>query len=770
MGNKQGGEKSDRTPRFRHDTRTAKLSSNAEIGAQLKKVPILSQYSDEELAKLGAVLETRAYQDGEHIIEQGQIGDGFFIIAKGVADVTRIEADAKEALVLGELKSGDYFGELALLENQARGATVTAKGSVSCYYLDRKQFQELFNQGGTGFNVKFAKRTAISAEQLRERVDTSSSSRPKDAVVAKTSEVTGMIHAAIKDNVLFLDFNDDQLKEIIGEMYKEEVKAGSAIITQGERGDKFYVIESGEFYVTKDEKKVAERKAGQAFGELALMYNALRAASVTAENDAVVWVTERNTFRHLTAAINTRDTEQYTLFLGTVDLLKPLANYERQMLAEALEEINFPNDHVIFKQDDPGDVMYLVRTGTVKVVVDGKEVNRLNRGDYFGERALLKHQNRAASVTTVGECNCLHLNEAAFSILLGPLDSILEKKQEEYLIDDEKKGDGRSAPGKMESGIKFEDLKVLGTLGQGSFGYVQLVQDQASKRTFALKAVNKAVIVETGQQSHIMSEKNVMAMLNHPFIIRLHQTFKDRDRLYFLLEPVLGGELFTLLRALTLFDTTTARFYAGSVTLAFEYMHSLDVIFRDLKPENILLDAQGYLKITDFGFAKVMTTTRTLTLCGTPDYLAPEIVAGKGHGKGVDWWTLGILIYEMLASTPPFYDEDPMKLYAKIMTGDMSFPPHFSKSAVSLIKKLLNHRPTRRLGVVKGGAQKIKDHPWFEGLDWEKLYQRTEKVPIVPQIKNECDLSNFDDVQDLEPDPVPIYVEDKRYPDWDAAF
>merc|ERR1719469_786790 len=597
------------------------------------------------------------------------------------------------------------------------------------------------------------------------------STRPKDAIIEKTSEQVALIDKAIKDNVLFLDFNSDQLKEIIGEMFKETIKTGTCVIKQGDRGDKFYVIETGSFDVTKDNRKVAERNVGQAFGELALMYNALRAASVTATSDAIVWVTDRSTFRNLAATINTRDTEQYTLFLGTVELLKPLASYEREMLAEALEEINFPANHPIFKQGDDGDVMYIVRTGEVICSVDGKKVNTLKRGDYFGERALLKHEKRAATVTTSGECNCLHLNEVTFKELLGPLDQILEKKQEEYgnLTGGASK---EAEPGTdtLNGKILFDNLDVLGTLGQGSFGYVQLVQDKLSKATFALKAVNKAVIVETGQQCHIMSEKNVMAMLKHPFIIRLHQTFKDRDRLYFLLEPVLGGELFTLLRALTLFDTTTARFYAGSVVLAFEYMHSMDVIFRDLKPENILLDGEGYLKITDFGFAKVMTTARTLTLCGTPDYLAPEIVAGKGHGKGVDWWTLGILIYEMLASTPPFYDEDPMKLYAKIMTGDMSFPPHFSKSAVSLVKKLLNHKPTRRLGVVKGGSQKIKDHPWFEGLDWDKLYNKKEKVPIVPQIKNSCDLSNFDDVQDLEADPVPPYVEDKRHPDWDADF
>jgi serine/threonine protein kinase len=211
------------------------------------------------------------------------------------------------------------------------------------------------------------------------------------------------------------------------------------------------------------------------------------------------------------------------------------------------------------------------------------------------------------------------------------------------------------------------------------------------------------------------------------------------------LEPSLGGELFSVLRAKTFFDEHTARFFAAGVVLAFEYMHSKGIIYRDLKPENLLLDARGYLKITDFGFAKKVGDQRTWTLCGTPDYLAPEVVSGQGHGRGVDWWTLGILIYEMLASYPPFYDgiirsslpflcfyhmnssssgwsliliEDPMKTYAKIMHGQIAFPMHFSKQAVDLIRRLLHAKPTKRLGVLKGGARLVKDHLWFKGFDW----------------------------------------------------
>jgi serine/threonine protein kinase len=262
-----------------------------------------------------------------------------------------------------------------------------------------------------------------------------------------------------------------------------------------------------------------------------------------------------------------------------------------------------------------------------------------------------------------------------------------------------------------------------------------------------------------------MSEKNTMAQLHHPFIVKLFATFQDSKRLFFLLQPCLGGDLFTYLRERTLFDEDQARFYAACVISAFEYMHDRNIVYRDLKPENLLIDEDGYLKVTDFGFAKDISSGRTWTLCGTPDYLAPEIVAGKGHGKGVDWWTVGVFIYEMLASYAPFYDEEPMKTYEKIVHGELTFPSHFSKEAVSLVRKLLNRKPFKRLGVTKGGASAIKKHMWFRGFDWEALEQKKLAAPYVPGIKSNVDMSHIDESGEQEegrkfPPEVEPYTDD----------
>lgn len=269
-----------------------------------------------------------------------------------------------------------------------------------------------------------------------------------------------------------------------------------------------------------------------------------------------------------------------------------------------------------------------------------------------------------------------------------------------------------------------------------------------------------------------MSEKRVMASLDHPFLIKLHATFKDEYKLYFLLEPSLGGELFSLLSEKTFFDEPTSRFFAGCVILGFEYMHSKNMIYRDLKPENLLLDREGYLKITDFGFAKVLKNTWTYTLCGTPDYLAPEVVSTQGHGKGVDWWTLGILIYEMLNGLPPFNDDDPLRIYNKIIEGRVVYPMHFSKAVCDLIKGLLAQKPTKRFGVIKGGATHIKNHKWFDGFDWDRFLRKELPPPLPKPIKDEFDLSNFDDYPDDEDTfgQWDQYAHSATIPNWDADF
>lgn len=262
-----------------------------------------------------------------------------------------------------------------------------------------------------------------------------------------------------------------------------------------------------------------------------------------------------------------------------------------------------------------------------------------------------------------------------------------------------------------------------------------------------------------------MSELTILRQISHPFIVNMKGYTQDSRYLYLVLEYVPGGELFTYLRGIGKLDSDHARFYAAQITAIFEYLHGRNIIYRDLKPENLLIAADGYLRLTDFGFAKTVDS-RTYTLCGTPEYLAPEILLNKGHGKPVDWWTLGIIIYEMLAGIDPFSDEDPMSIYQKILKGKIKFPRNFDRNAKSLVKHLLVSDLSKRYGNLRGGANDIKNHRWFNGIDWARLLNKDLPTPYRPTVRNSGDTSNFSNYPDSDSESPAVRAADDPFIDW----
>merc|ERR1719376_491269 len=313
--------------------------------------------------------------------------------------------------------------------------------------------------------------------------------------------------------------------------------------------------------------------------------------------------------------------------------------------------------------------------------------------------------------------------------------------------------------------IALEDYTIKQTVGTGSFGRVKLVFHAKENKYFALKILKKIEIMKLKQVDHILSEISILNSIDHPFLVRMTGITQNERYLYIVLEYVQGGELFTYLRTVQSLRNEEAVFYAGQVCLMFEYLHSKSIVYRDLKPENLLIDSQGYLKLTDFGFAKVIEG-RTYTLCGTPEYLAPEILLQKGHGKPVDWWCLGILIYEMLVGIDPFSDEEPMAVYQNILKGKIKFPSNFSSDAKSLVKHLLVADLGKRYGNLKGGGNDIKEHRWFNAFDWKKLIDRQLKPPFVPKIKGEGDTSNYSQYPDSPDQPKALRTNEDPFLNW----
>ncbi|PIA19207.1 kinase-like protein [Coemansia reversa NRRL 1564] len=291
--------------------------------------------------------------------------------------------------------------------------------------------------------------------------------------------------------------------------------------------------------------------------------------------------------------------------------------------------------------------------------------------------------------------------------------------------------------------VQLNEFEIFRTVGTGSFGRVRLVRHKMTGVYYAMKVLKKAHVVRAKQVEHVNSERRILAECDCPFIVYMLGTCQDRTNLYFFMEYVVGGELFTYLRRYHRFPPPVAKFYAAEVLLALEYMHARNIIWRDTKPENILLDSRGHVKLTDMGFAKKVLD-RTWTLCGTPDYLAPEVIQAKGYGRSVDWWALGILIFEMIAGYPPFYDEDHYRLYEKILAGRIQWPPQFDAVSRDLVSRLLTADLSRRLGNLHRGSADIKEHRWFAEVDWNRLAAREIPAPLIPPQKVAGDTSNFD--------------------------
>jgi len=297
------------------------------------------------------------------------------------------------------------------------------------------------------------------------------------------------------------------------------------------------------------------------------------------------------------------------------------------------------------------------------------------------------------------------------------------------------------------SALRLDSFKMIKVIGKGSFGKVFLVREIKTGEMFALKVLKKDNIIKRNQVEHTKTERNVLGYVRHPFIVSMNMAFQSKDKLYFVLDYCAGGELFFHLGKLGKFPEPRAAFYAAEIVLAISYVHELDIVYRDLKPENVLLDAMGHVRLTDFGLSKEgisNSSSGANSFCGTPEYLAPEILNRQGHGNAVDWWSLGALLYEMLTGLPPFYCRDREKLFEKIRKADLNYPRSLSARSQSILRGLLTRDPRKRLGSGLRDAEEIKEHGFFSDISWTKLAKGEIAPPWDPKISGSLDTSQFD--------------------------
>uniref|UniRef100_A0A4W5KAJ5 cGMP-dependent protein kinase n=1 Tax=Hucho hucho TaxID=62062 RepID=A0A4W5KAJ5_9TELE len=531
-----------------------------------------------------------------------------------------------------------------------------------------------------------------------------------------------------------------------------------------------FFLADGKVEVTKESMKLCTMGPGKVFGELAILYNCTRTATVKTLTNVKLWAIDRQCFQTIMMRTGLIKHAEYMEFLKSVPTFQGLSEEILSKLADVMEETHYGDGEYIIRQGARGDTFFIISKGKVNVTREDSSsdvpvyLRGLGKGDWFGEKALQGEDIRTANVIAAEAVTCLVIDRDSFKHLIGGLEDVSNKGYEDA---------GAKAKYEAENAffcnLKLVDFNIIDTLGVGGFGRVELVQLKSDEiKTFAMKILKKRHIVDTRQQEHIRSEKQIMQEAHSDFIVRLYRTFKDAKYLYMLMEACLGGELWTILRDRGSFEDSTTRFYTACVVEAFAYLHSKGIIYRDLKPENLILDHRGYAKLVDFGFAKkIGFGKKTWTFCGTPEYVAPEIILNKGHDISADYWSLGILMYELLTGSPPFSGPDPMKTYNIILRGiDMiEFPKKITKNAANLIKKLCRDSPSERLGNLKNGVKDIQKHKWFEGFNWEGLRKGTLTPPIIPDVSSSTDTSNFDSFPEDNDDPPPDDMSG-----WDTDF
>nr|API61677.1 egl-4 [Acrobeloides sp. NJ] len=597
----------------------------------------------------------------------------------------------------------------------------------------------------------------------------------------KTAGSKHLIREAVQKNDFLKQLAKEQVIELVECMFEMRARAGQWIIQEGEPGDRLFVIAEGQAQVSREGQQLGVLGPGTVMGELAILYNCTRTASIQAISDMVLWVLDRSIFQMITMRLGMERHSQLMNFLQKASIFENLSEDRISKMADVMDQDYYAGGHYILRQGEKGDTFFILNSGQVRITqsIEGepepREIRVLNQGDFFGEKALLGEEVRTANVIAMNPgVEVLTLDRESFLKLIGDLEALKKdygdvERRATLAKRPEPPSPTRIAEQNEFAQLQWRQLKRIATLGVGGFGRVELVCINGDKsRTFALKALKKKHIVDTRQQEHIFAERNIMMETKTDWIVRLYTTFRDSKYVYMLLEACLGGGLWTTLRDRGHFDDYTARYYVACVLEGLEYLHRKNIVYRDLKPENCLLTLNGYLKLVDFGFAKKLASGRkTWTFCGTPEYVSPEIILNKGHDQAADYWALGIYICELMLGRPPFQASDPMKTYTLILKGidALEIPNRrIGKTATALVKKLCRDNPAERLGSGSGGVNDIRKHRWFMGFDWEGLRNRTLKAPIIPKVTSPADVSNFDNYPpdtDIPPD---------EFSGWDEGF
>lgn len=660
---------------------------------------------------------------GRVIINQGDIGDYFYILQKGNI---KFVVDGAE---VGEAESGESFGELALMYDSPRAATAIAMGSCHLFRVGQRTFRRIL----MSFDVKK--------------------------------------HGGVKDMLkkveYFQDLDDRSLTKVAAAMQVVNLPKGEMLEISKDAISRFYVVQEGKIEVTELElngQKYPDTSftPGDHFGAAVIMKGEHPFSAIfTAVQETTLLEMSKEHFVRMVG--NPQDILQKNMDkkkLKTIQMAKEkkLSGPEAEILSHHVINKVYPKGHQFFIEGTPTKArLMLVRSGKIQITtsqivlnlqylagmeMEGGGPRTIGEHGYFGDDTINLDNSKEQLVRPMYSATALEDCEVGVVSLHTILAVV------------------RKARGKD---IALSELTRHILLGTGSFGKVYLVTKKDNREAWALKSQNKKQLIECNQADGVVREREAMGMLDYPFIIKLVTTFQDKLHVYMLTSLYLGGELRSVLQNSrnTYIPEWAAKFYAANVLDGLGYMHRRRILYRDLKPENVLLDSQGYTVIVDLGFAKYVPD-KTYTFCGTPLYLAPEIILQRGHDEGVDHWSWAVMLYEMIVGVVPFWDEgmDQRALLKAIVRGHFEFPEgdFMSDASKDLLKRMLVVQPEKRLGSFATGDMDIRSHSFFDEIDWEALANKELETPMTPQIKDPLDSTNFKNFKDKKEfdDGVPL--------------
>ena len=673
--------------------------------------------NDEEKDMLILAMQPHNYAAGDRIIQQGDMGDYFYIVSDGVVNFI------KDGVDVGSCPRGGSFGELALLYDSPRAASCVAETNVSVYRVDQKTFR-----------LMLARHADDHHQDIRE---------------------------LIRGISIFKNLDDVTLNRFTRTMTPVSFKEGDRIVQKGEIGNVFYIVQEGQVKIhdiglgdSKFEDQLL--RPGDWFGERALMTGEPRAANATAmSEETILLAVDRKTFESTIGSLQgLMDIEMKKKFLKGLALFaqSDLTEPEMDQLAYLIREESYSKGETLVHAGKPYELkLWIIRHGRLLVIQPKSGIiYDLRSGDHFGDKSICNETGHLSSHNAVCEedMTAWVLTRENIEGVAGDITRLGRPQKP-------------SERNHVAKSVLFRDLKKHRVLGQGAFGKVWLVEHKKNSAAYALKAINKLRIIEAKQEKSIVREKELLMLLEHPFILHLVSTFQDEHHVYLLLPLIPGGELFSVLHKQKTkgkgLGNDSAAFYSSCVVEALGHFHQRSIAYRDLKLENVLIDEKGYCIVVDLGFAKVVDD-KTYTLVGTPEYLAPEIIISKGHDKAVDYWSFGVLCYELLVGVSPFYRNGSAQIdmFKRIVRGKYAIPPYCSENAADLIKRLLVRKDMERLGNLSQGYLDIKRHPWYEesNVDFTAIFNKETTAPWLPVVKDPLDSSNFDDYSDIENEPI----------------